>query len=129
MNVWWYWIYENKDVLQTLASCGVVIFAIIGTFVSVFAWKAAAASAEAARISAETAGVGERAYENMSQVSPGVRVNAVEEGKSVEVRVSVKVKNNGRTPAAIKESVLVLSIMEGLPEEPPYPSGEGMESY
>jgi len=64
----WRWVGENHEVLQTFAAWVGGVAGIVGIFVSIFAWKAAQASAESSRISADTARMSERAYVNMSHL-------------------------------------------------------------
>jgi hypothetical protein len=133
-RLWWWirfvaapatndWILNNKDVLQTVA-------AFVGAFVAPFAWWAARQSARAARISAETARMTERAYVNLSHEPPGLRVEYRRlplEQRSPgteyqwEVSASLRVTNNGRTPAEINANAAAVWTGAELPREPPYP--------
>jgi hypothetical protein len=116
MELWW--IYDNHEVLQTLAACVGAVGGVVGMFVAVFAWLAARASAESAKISADTSRMAERAYVRMSHLPPGL----VFAGRaSEEVSVTVKISNSGRTPANITAVGLTLWTDRELPKEPPDP--------
>jgi hypothetical protein len=114
----WCWIKTNHEVLQTIAAGVAAVGSVLGIFVAVFAWRAALASAESAKISANTSRMAERAYVSISHERPGLYFHPADMGGA---GAQVRVQNYGRTPASIVKVVLTVWMKAELPDEPPYP--------
>jgi hypothetical protein len=113
----WFWIKAHHEVLQTIAAGVAAVGSVLGILVAVFAWRAALASAESAKISANTSRMAERAYVSLSHEAPGLYFHPAD---MVGVGAQVRVKNCGRTPASIVRVVLTIWEKAKLPDEPPY---------
>jgi hypothetical protein len=124
---WWDALYTHSErltVLGTWAGAVASFLAAAATLVvGLYAWRAAAASAEAARQSADAARIAERAYVVISVVQEESYFN-YNTPSNHTVEGKIKIINTGRTPAQITAISFALVAMEYLPPEPPYPDPE-----
>src|SRR6476646_2301502 len=114
------WTYAFGNPERAIATFTGVLAA--GTL---FLWFQTKKAAEAARVAAGHIPTVERAFVVMSHNPPGLVI------QNNEVKVSVQVRNAGRTPATVSGALLKLQINPigtKLPAEPDYGGGIDLES-